>query len=65
MALKLILENLTGKEVIFYMKNMEIDILRGRIESITEDIVTLKSDDISIIYIPISNIGAVSEKLKK
>lgn len=65
MALKSILENLKGKEVIFYMKNMEESILKGSIESISEEIITLKSDDINIIYVPISNIGAISEKLKK
>jgi len=65
MVLKSILENLKGKEVIFYMKNMEVNILSGVIESVTDEIVTLKSDNISIIYVPISNIGAVSEKWKK
>ena len=62
---KLILENLKGKEVFFYMKNMEVNILSGIIESVNEEIVTLKSDGISTIYVPISNIGAISEKLKK
>jgi hypothetical protein len=65
MALKSILENLKGKEVICYMKNMEQGILKGIIESVNKEIVTLKSDDISIIYVPISNIGAISEKVKK
>jgi len=65
MSLKSILENLKGKEVICYMKNMEENIFRGIIESINAEIVMIRSDEISIIYIPISNIGAISEKLKK
>lgn len=65
MSLKTIVENLKGKEVICYMKNMEEGILKGIIESVDKEIITLKSDNISIIYIPISNIGAISEKLKK
>lgn len=65
MSLKSILENLKGKEVICYMKNMEENIFSGIIESINEEIVMIRSDEISIIYIPISNIGAISEKLKK
>jgi len=65
MSLKSIIENLKGKEVICYMKNMEQGILKGIIESVNKEIVTLKSDDISIIYIPISNIDAISEKVKK
>ncbi len=65
MSLKSIVENLKGKEVICYMKNIEQGILKGIIESVNKEIITLKSDDISIIYVPISNIGAISEKVKK